>query len=282
MEYSPWLNALKREVEGLALTSAQMGALLQTRTSGPAHDIVQHTRVLYLESSPEHALQHIQNALDKRFRTTRSPSQQLLYDLTHGPTITTTDSDKLFLLAHNCNTALELRKRDPTVLASLEETSQQDNIINRLGPHLYQKWHEHHQDKLRDVSPIPFNAFELWIDAQATLQLRCQNNRVYALQKGARAATTWQRPSPKTNTQQFNTSRNTTPNNQHTFQNSPSVNWRRPEPRNRNSPQLSHSTTSQLEQPQQSNYSQERNSPAAHQCTQRDHQCTTRDRKPHK
>ena len=56
-EYKPWKEALQRELAGLAISPAQWMDLLLVRTSQEARTVVQHTRVLYLETGPEVALE---------------------------------------------------------------------------------------------------------------------------------------------------------------------------------------------------------------------------------
>ena len=153
MDYKPWKDAIEKEVEGLALTSAQWMDVLMVGTSDEAYEVVNRTRVLYLETSPDQAMQYALKSLDFRFKARQTPSQHLINSLLHGPTISASKPSNFFLFAQDCGMAVQLQSPQTVSLVALEDTAHQDTIINRLDSQLAQKWHEYRKDRIGPSSP---------------------------------------------------------------------------------------------------------------------------------
>ena len=59
----------------------------------------------------------------------------------------------------------------PGTLATLNEQTTQDIIVNRLSPDLNQKWYDHRYERLEAKGAVPFEKFANWIKTQADIQL---------------------------------------------------------------------------------------------------------------
>ena len=162
-EYKPWKDALHREVAGVELTPSQWMDLVEKRTSGDAYAVVQHTRVIYLETDPTFALQCVWDCLDDRFQAVKRPAQQLLADLMQGKAVSSDHPNELFLFAQDCGMAVKLQTQHPEAMIILEDQSCQDAIINRLDPRLSEKWYEHREEKGGLYAQLQFRTFADWI-----------------------------------------------------------------------------------------------------------------------
>ena len=123
MEYKPWKEALERETQGLQLDAYQKLDLLKARTAGEAHDAIQPSLLVQQESSPDRALTMAWSALDKRFFTVQRPSQQLIQQLLHGPTVNSDEPGALSTFAEVCEAIVFLKSQNQTAFASLDECS---------------------------------------------------------------------------------------------------------------------------------------------------------------
>ena len=171
MGFKPWKDRLHKEIEDLNLDPSQELEILAKRTSGLAKKVVERTRYLEMECSPERALDQAWNELQKQFQSPYLPSQELLYHLLNGPTITSSTHSALFAFAQECNIMAEIQRMNPTSLPSLEEQTTQDQITNRLDGELNIKWHEFKCIQLHSNSTTPFHKFAKWITNQAEVQL---------------------------------------------------------------------------------------------------------------
>ena len=109
MEYKPWKVALEREIQGLQLDAYQKFDLLRARTAGEANDTIQPLLLVQQESSPERALTMAWSALDKRYFTAQRPSQQLIQQLLHGPTVNSDEPGTISTFADICESVVFLK-----------------------------------------------------------------------------------------------------------------------------------------------------------------------------
>ena len=115
-KYKLWKEYLLLEVQDLDPTPAHMLNLILKRTTGIANQIAEQARCLELEDGPTEALSEAWNQLDTRFGSPYKPSQQIIHDILHGPTITSEDHDSLFSFAQKCNSAVKLQEKKPISL----------------------------------------------------------------------------------------------------------------------------------------------------------------------
>ena len=141
IEYKPWKEALHREVDGLDLSAHQWLDLLRVRTTGDAQAALKPSMIIQQELSAEDALDSAWKTLDQRYWTAQRPSQQLIANLLHGPTVIADDPIELSNFASSCETILFLKQRDPLSFASLDEHTTIQTILNRLDTPLYNRWY---------------------------------------------------------------------------------------------------------------------------------------------
>ena len=175
--YKPWKYDLRREILGLALEAAQWMELLMVRTTGHAHAVVHYSRVLYLETNPDFALQCVWDGLDTRLPATKRICQQLLTDLLSGPAIYPSQLNTFCLFAQDCKVAVELQSQQPDSIALLSDPSSQNSIVNRLDSRLVVKWYESREETGDQYIPLQFKDFAKWIMKQARTHLRKQNSQ---------------------------------------------------------------------------------------------------------
>ena len=113
------------------------------------------------------------SALDKRYFTAQRPSQQLLQQLLHGPTVNSDEPGTLSTFADICESVVFLKSQHPTAFASLDEYSTQQAIYSRLAKPLFDKWYEHQWVTLQ-ATTVSFEQFSGWINGQAMVtRMKC-------------------------------------------------------------------------------------------------------------
>ena len=152
------------------LDATQWMDILKARTKDNAREAVDRAGELILELDPEQVLEKAWKYLDTEFQSSQRPSQQLLSRLLTGPMISLGDPHKLSAFAQDCESALSLMK-STGALSSLNETTNQSTIINRLAPELQGKWYDYKLDRLHSTGAVQFEKFAQWIDNQATIRL---------------------------------------------------------------------------------------------------------------
>ena len=175
--FRPWMDALRRETADLDLEASQWLDLLEVRTSGTALDLVQSARLIQFETSPQQALEKVWEYLDQQFSSPHQPSQQLLRHLLHGARITPSDPTALTTFARHCDSAVYLRRCNPGCLPSLDESTNQLTLFQRLSPDLNYKWQEFRCANFPGKGPIPFETFARWITTQSQICLHYQETQ---------------------------------------------------------------------------------------------------------
>ena len=168
LAYTPWKDALMREVEGLELTDAQWLDLLYARTSNGALDALQPAMIIQQECSAREALLSALPVLKETYYTPQRPSQHLVQRLLYGPAITPDKPEDLFTFASCCEATLFMKQRNVTAFASLDEHNTQQVIFERLSHELKTKWCEHRWIVLQS-EVAPFEEFVKWIKGQAMI-----------------------------------------------------------------------------------------------------------------
>ena len=117
------------------------------------------------------------SALDKRYFTAQRPSQQLIQQLLHGPTVNSDEPGALSTFAEVCEAIVFLKSQNQTAFASLDEWSTQQAIYSRLAKPLFDKWYEHQWVTLQTTT-ASFEQFSGWINGQARVtRMKCDDTR---------------------------------------------------------------------------------------------------------
>ena len=159
---------IQSEIRDLVLTASQELQLLESRTDLEPLQIIKNVRYVKYEISAEFALQMAWDNLDKRYKTSQSPSQQLVAKLTNGPKIEFNDTNLLFELAMNCQSAAAIRRHSPNAIPRLDDPTTLDLIINRLDIQLRAQWLQ----ATIEIDGPTFVTFSNWVTKWADLSHR--------------------------------------------------------------------------------------------------------------
>ena len=201
--------------------------MLEARTSGEAHRIVQGTNIVQTELGPNEALQTAWERLDNRFTPLQEPSDQLVHQLTSGPEITRMNAETLDQFAQNCQNAVLLMNPNNRPLNILNEKSTLMAITNRLDHSLRARWFEQRKKHLKNNDEITFKLFTEWTSAQAQISLELRqsdSNKTNPLIPNNPSNRAYQTPfqTQRTNPTTYNSSTG----NSRTY-NQPTGNWAR-------------------------------------------------------
>ena len=119
----------------------------------------------------EETVQLAWDYLDQKFQTRKKLSQQILSTVQCGPLISSSDPNELTEFAQHCESALCIMRIKPGTLATLNEQTTQDMIVNRLCSDLNQKWYDYRYERLNAKGAVSFESFAKWIKIQADIQL---------------------------------------------------------------------------------------------------------------
>ena len=155
--------SLKGGVAHLELEDAQWLELLKLRTAGLARNVVDRACILQGELTLEETVLLAWEYLDQQFQTQKRPSQQILSTLQCRPQISSSNPNELTAFSQHCESALCIMRSKPGTLASLNEQTTQDMIVNRLSPDLNQKWYDHRYERLKAKGAVSFEKFAEWI-----------------------------------------------------------------------------------------------------------------------
>ena len=138
--------------------------LLEARTEKEPQQIIKSLRHVKSDIGHDYALERAWKYLDKRYSTDHSPSQHLMSAILTGPIIKWTDTNALFNLSIQCQSALDIRHSNPTTLNALDDQSTIDALVNRLDDHLRTQWMQH-----RRLTKPTFQFFPDWLEEWADI-----------------------------------------------------------------------------------------------------------------
>ena len=106
--------------------------------------------------------------LNKRYKISQRPTQQLVSKLTNGPKIGFNETTMLFELAMNCQSAVAIRRHSPNSLSILDDPTTLDLIFNRLYMQLLAQW----LHVTMEIDVPTFTTFSNWVTRWADLSHR--------------------------------------------------------------------------------------------------------------
>ena len=114
-------------------------------------------------------LEHVWQLLDARFDSSKTPAQQLAYDIMHGGPITTQNSASIITLARGCQTARRIKNQDARALVILDDETAQESIIKRLDGELTRDWIKYKRERAHPLRPTSFSTLSEWIQTQSEI-----------------------------------------------------------------------------------------------------------------